>query len=172
MAGKPKRTAGRHRRPLIALAVKKTLLVGALVSQDLVGAILGDSADDELYGVSLKATWSLANHTAAEGPIDVGFAHGDYTDAEVEEWLESQGAWDRSDMIQREHSRRKCRRVGTFAGAGTDEVLNDGKPITTPVRFVFQEGQTLRIWAFNSSSGTLTTGASIVVDGLLFARSI
>ncbi len=161
----------RVRRPVRGLLVRKTLLVGALASQDMVSALLGDTANDTIYAISLDATVALANHTVAEGPIHVGIAHSDYSAAEIEEWFEASGAWDRADKIASEHNRRFCRRLGVFPGAGTDEVLNEGRSFRTKVRFLIQEGQTIQVWAFNTSDATLTTGASIVVDGTLWVRN-
>ncbi len=157
---------------MFPLRVKVTLTVGALAAQDLVSTVLADTADDEIFGISLDATYTLSDHTGAEGPIDVGIAHSDYSAAEIEEWFEAQGAWDRSDLILREQARRRCRHVGTFAGLSTDEVLADGVRIRTPLKFVFQEGMTLALWAFNSSSATLTTGALVKIAGTLWCRKI
>ncbi len=159
------------RRPVYPLVVKKTLTVGALVAQDLISSALTDTANDTMYAITLEATWTLNDHTAAEGPIDIGIAHSSYTAAEIEEWMESSGAWDRGDKVTIEQSRRFCRRVGTFPGLATDEVLNDGLPVKTRVRFLIQEGDTFQVFAFNSSSATLTDGSLVKCNGVLWAKN-
>lgn len=161
----------RARRPVYPLVTKKSLALTNLAANDLVSDVLSDSAIDTIFGITLKATWAIANHTAAEGPIDVGIAHSDYTDAEIEEWIENQASWEQGDKIGQEVGRRKIRQVGAFRTEQVDVglanyTLNEGREITTKCNWMLQTGQTLKIWAYNSGGSALaTTNPAVRVNG-------
>lgn len=105
--------------------------------------------------------------TAGEGPIVVGVAHSDYTDAEIEEVLENVGSWDEGDMIDQEKARRLVRRIGQINSPATaeDGLLNDGKPLKIKLNWLLTTGQTLSFFAFNKGGSSLTTGSYLVVEG-------
>ncbi len=147
-----------------------TRALGTLLASDLIGATMVLASDEEYRAISYNGTWTLSGHTAGEGPLHVGVAHGDYSDTEIEEWFESQLAMTRNDMVTREHADRRCRKVGTFSGLGATEVLNDGKPIRTKLNWHITEGGIIRLWIYNQSGATLTTGALVQTDGDLFLR--
>ncbi len=165
---------GRRRRGgrVFPLRIKKTINLGTLASQDLVSDTLADTADDEIFLISADVTWSLIDLTAGEGPLQCGLSHSAYTSAQVEEWFESQGAWDRADLVLREHARRRCRQAGTFSGNDTEETLNEGKTIRTKLGWIAQEGETLRFWVFNDGEATLTTGADLKIAGTVWCRKV
>ncbi len=131
-----------------------------------------DTVDDTTFITSLKASWSLEDFTdgAGIGPIVVGVAHSDYTLAEIEEWIELTTGWSQADMVSKEISGRRIRRVGTFAtdaSSGVDvSVLNDGRPIRTKLNWSLSEGQGLSLWAYNSGSNAIaTTVPRVHVEG-------
>ncbi len=151
-----------------ALQTVDTLSLGTLASADVISAAWGDVTTEKRWVSSLKSLWSMQGHTVGEGPITVGVAHSDYSAAEIEEWLENAAGWDDGDMVAtREVSRRLIKRVGQFDGDEVDEVLNDGKPITVKLGWMLATGDTLSTWAFNRSTGPLTTGTIIALDGHL-----
>jgi len=137
-----------------------TAIVGALV----------DASDNEYRAISVKSTWSIRDFTAGEGPISVGYAHGDYTATEIKEFLESGAAMTRNDKIAAEQANRLIRLVGVFSGQGTDETLNDGKPIRTRLNWVIPDGGAINQFAYNHSGAALTTGAEVVQQGALRLR--
>ncbi len=155
---------------LAVINVNETLTLSTLGS----GVVLVSKSDNferEFYAISADLTWSIRGLTLAEGPIDVGVAHGDYTVTEIKENLDLTGMEDPSDMIATEQGRRKVRRSGRFSGVAANEVLNDGKDIRTPIRFplvgtVAQVG----FWAHNLGAGALTTGAVIQCFGKIYGR--
>jgi len=159
----------RKGKALFVPRVRGQISLGAAAENVVVSADLADTLDEEAFLISEKSTWALSGNTPGEGPIDVGVAHSDYSDAEIEEWLENQGSWDRGDMIAREVNRRKIRLVGTFAADEDEEVLNDGKPIKTTCKWGLVTGQTLKLWAYNRH-GTRTTGAVVKVEGEAYFR--
>ncbi len=122
--------------------------------------------------MSLDTLVSLHNLTAGQGPIIVGVAHSDYTDAEIEEFVENVTSWTQSDQISQERSRRKIRQIGVFSGVGAEEVLNDGKPIRTKCRWQLQDGQALNFWAYNASGAVLTTGGVVDFFGKAYTRKM
>jgi len=146
------------------------MALGTLANVDAVSEIFAGIADGRVWLLSHKGTWALRDLTPGEGPISVGLAHSDYSDTEIEEWIEATAGWNEGDKIAQERSKRKIRLVGVFDGALESARLNDGNPIKTPLKFYVEEGQSLRVWAYNQSGAVLTTGAVLVVNGSTFMK--
>ncbi len=145
--------------------VDETLNLLTLASSTLVAATFDETPDEEVFALSIECTWDLAVHTVDEGPIVVGIAHGDYSDAEIEQVIESTGSWSRGDLVAQEVARRKVRIVGVFNGDSTEESLNDGKPIKTTLKFNLITGATLKVFAYNRDASSLTTGSLVMING-------
>jgi len=124
---------------------------------------------EDFYCVSVDVQFALEGFTAGEGPIFVGWSHGDLSAIEVEEALDANVS-DPDDIIANEHSRRPVRKTGVFMGLNTNEALWDGKPIRTTLKFSVGDGHNLNIWAYNKSGATLTTGAQVRMLGTLYGR--
>ncbi len=143
--------------------VDENLGLGTLAAATLVSAIFDNVVNERTLISSLVASWSLSNWTPIEsvGPIVVGVAHSDYTDAEIEEYIENLNSWDEGALIQsREINRRLVRRVGQFdipASATESSVLNHGKPIKTKLNWILLQGQSLRYWAYNQGTAAIAT---------------
>ncbi len=139
----------------------------------VLGTPLADTVTEPAWCSSVKATWSLDQLTpvAGAGPIMVGIAHSNYTDAEIEEWVENLANWDEGDLVAQEIAKRKIRIVGTFAfpasfDAQSQSVLNDGKAVRTKCGWLLREAATLRIFAYNTGSSSLaTTNPNVRVQG-------
>ena len=118
---------------------------------------------------SVDAVWSLRNVTGGEGPIVFGVAHGDYSLAEIEAWIELTlgSITGPGDMQDREVANRLIRRIGAFSAATTDETINDGKSLKTRLNWLIPDGKTLQMWTYNASGATLTTGAIVRCSGHL-----
>lgn len=151
--------------------LNETFPLGTLAATTLVAQLVGGSVGESTWISSVKAIWALENLTeaAGQGPIMVGFAHSDYTAAEVEEYIENDNSWKIGDEIAKEISRRKIRIVGIFRAPGValgPQVLNEGRPITTKVNWMINTGQTLDLWAYNTGDVALaTTSPDVVVQG-------
>ncbi len=142
--------------------------IASLAANDVSLTILGNVVIDKRFLLSVKASYALRGFTAGEGPVVFGWAHGDYTAAEVEECLEAQGSWDLSNKVAQEQARRKVRTVGTFDGQNTTEDLNDGRPLKTAMWFVVEDGETISLWAYNQGGGTLTSGTIELLGNAFF----
>ncbi len=166
MVNKP---AKRPRKKLFAPIVNNELPLSTLAKDALLASVLGGSPGEEMYFKMARFTWILKGVASTDGPIVVGIAHEDYSNAEIEEYLENATQWDIGDKIAQEQSARKIRVVGVFAGGtpGLFQSLNDGKPIDTPLRFKVQNDQSLKIWALNKGV-TMQTGSILVVNGNVF----
>ncbi len=168
----------KHRRSnrwgpnMLRVRINNAAAVGALANNDLAIGALIVAADGEYRALSIKGTWSMSGHTAGEGPIHFGISHGDYTSAEVEEWFESTGAMSQGDKVANEQASRLCRQVGTFQGLSAEEVINDGKPVTTKMNWRIAEGVTLNTWIYNQSGATLMTGTVVQTAGHIVGRWI
>ncbi len=148
-------------------SVEEQVSLGTLAGQTLVSALFDNVVNERTFVSSVVATWDMTNFTlqSDDGPILVGVAHSDYTDAEIEAWIEDADSWNEGNLVRQEVAKRKIRQVGTLKGAPEPiqtSVLNDGKPIRTKCGWILLQGQTLRIWAFNLGSGSLATTVPIV----------
>ncbi len=153
----------RHRRYLRG-QVNHKLQLSTLGSKVVIGSAIVDVLTEEAWLSSVKLLWSLNKWTSAadDGPIIVGVSHSDYTDTEIEEWIENSSSWETKDKIGQEIARRKIRRVGVFRAAPGDTgdsnyVLNDGRMIRTKCGWMLGTGQTLKVWAYNSGGSALAT---------------
>ncbi len=148
----------------------ETLALGALTTKNVVKADFGQVLDQEVWAISADCIPIMREHAVNEGPITIGLAHGDYTDAEIEEWYEDQASWLQGDKIAQERARRKIRVITTFQGLSELETVNDGNPVRVNLKFKLQDGETLSLWAYNEDGNTLTTGTIIDLKGRVYLR--
>ncbi len=160
----------RRRGGVRPLKVDESAAAGALVAQDAIAIPFTNTVVDKTFLISLKAIWSMRGHTAGDESVLFGVVHGDYSSAEIEEWIEANGSWDAGDLVAREQANRKIRQVGTFAGLLLQETLNDGVAITTPLRFYVNAGDTLSLWVYNASGSSWTTGTVMNCNGTVWAK--
>ncbi len=145
------------------------LALGTLASDTaLTVPIQGGTSTVPMRIVSVNATWQISALTADEGPLTVGYAHPDYSVAEIKECLESQAAIDLGDKVAQERANRLIRIVGTIDSE--DERLNDGLPVKTRLNWQLPAGQTPNVFVFNEQTGALTTGSSLKVAGDMWIK--
>ncbi len=153
--------------------VDEELALAALASKDVVGAVFDEVVNERTYVSSIDAKYAISNwtDTSGAGPVIFGVAHSDYTDAEVEEWIESTGQWNEGNLVaSREIGRRLIREIGTFETMprAADEVVAafDGRSKKTKLGWILLQGQTLRLWAYNAGSAAIaTTVPSLTANG-------
>ncbi len=110
---------------------------------------------------------SLSNWTdiANAGPILFGVSHSDYTEAEVEEYIEQTASWSAADLVGKEVSGRKIRRIGVIGGGATAAeaaVWNDGRGRKFKLNWTLNTGQGLRLWAYNLGSAAVATTVPVL----------
>ncbi len=162
-----------RRRRYLRGAVNHKLQLSTLGAKVVIGSNITDVLAEEAWLSSCKLIWSLNKWTsgADDGPVLVGVAHSDYTDAEIEAWIENSGSWETDNKVQQEVARRKIRTVGQFRATEgdtgkTNYVLNDGKPITTKCKWMLGTAQTLKVWAYNAGGSPLaTTDPAVRAEG-------
>ncbi len=149
--------------------VNESLNLGTLAALTLVSAVFDEASEEEKWVSSLVGQWTMSGFTplAGRGPIMVGIAHSDYTDAEIEAWVENATSWDRGNLVSQEINKRKIRRIGTFGTGGggvasDDLVLNSGRPVKTKLGWTLVTGATLRLWAYNLGGTAVGTTVPIV----------
>lgn len=154
--------------------VSSEQLLGTLASDTAIATSLTGVADGAYRLMTARLAWTLVNLTQGQGPITVGFAHSDYTVAEIKECLEAFAAISQGDKIAQERSNRLIRTVGTFGNAGSGlgvAALNDGKPIYTKLNWLVAIGDSVNFFAFNEDTGALSvTDPSLNVQGDIFVR--
>ncbi len=145
------------------------LVITSLATKDVVGAAPDETVGQRTRISSVVVGAALNDYTvvAGAGPIVVGVAHSDYTDAEIEEYLETTGQWDEGDLVAQEHGRRKVRILGEFSGAEVAEVLWNGAKRKFKLNWILNTGDGLRLWAYNSGDQSVSgTGTpSVVLNG-------
>ncbi len=174
MPPRARRRKTRNFRKYVRGQVDETLAISTLGSGALVGANFDESPIEQTFISSIVATWSITNWTriAENGPLTVGVAMSDYSDAEVEEVIEATKSWDIGDLIAQEVSKRKVKIVGTFANVealvtaiGT-QWLNQGRLIKTKLNWLLPTGKTLKLWAYNEGTAAFaTTSPTVHVSG-------
>ncbi len=158
MAKHPKK---RRFRRYIRGEVDEDLDIATLGAKTLVSADFDETVNERTFVSSLDAIWVLSDMTAAanDGPILCGVAHSDYTDAEIEAFIEATASWNEGDLVAQEVGRRKIKKVGIFGRNGIDadqqSVLNDGKAIKTKLKWILLQGQGLKLWAYNMGDSPL-----------------
>lgn len=160
----------RKRGFIRVLPFTQTIVADNLAASTLVSGTFTQTVVDDMYLVSVDIICSYRAGAAPSGPVMVGLAHSDYSDAEIEAWVELTDSWDTSNLTEQEIRRRKIRRIGTFAGASVSETLNDGKPIRVPLRFRVEESKTLKFWVFNQSGAALNADFECPISGQVYAK--
>lgn len=159
-----KRNANFAAIPVSAALTLSTLADATLLSQVLVGTLAED-----LWAIAAHLTWAIRGQTVGEGPLFVGVADGDLTDAEIEEKIELVYV-DPADRIAVERAGRAVRNAGAFPSIAIDEVIQDGKVIKTKMNFMEGNGKTIKFWVYNRSGAALTGGALIQVFGYVYGN--
>lgn len=154
---------------MVAIPFEKGVAYLALTNMNIGQAGIFDSTfDSNFYAVSAYIAVANKDHTAGEGPLEVGLSHSDYTTAEIQEKLNATGNT-RGDQIAQERRRRKVRSVGYLPGAEVSNEMNDGKPVRVGLKFVILQDDNLNVWVRNHGP-TLTTGGDLQVTGVLYGR--
>ncbi len=163
-----KRAPRKRRQQIVAIPFEGGVALGTLADNTVIltGALTSALAEN-FRCTSVKAFWAVKQQTIGEGPLYFGYAHNDYTVAEVDENLEVDYS-DPADKIAMERSRRLVRKVGQFPSIAVDEVWDGGRPIKTRLNWVLNEGSNLSLFLKNKSSGALTTGTVLTVQGTLY----
>ena len=161
--GRSKRRMGKYIRG----TVDESTSAAALAAKDVVSAVMDETVNERTLISSIVAIWSLRSFTpiANSGPLLVGVAHSDYSEAEIEEFLEATASWNEGDKVAQEVAKRLIRRIGTFGApdSATDsQTLNDGKPIKTKLNWILLQGQTLQVWVYNLGSAAVATTTPVV----------
>ncbi len=156
----------RYNANFVVIRFSTTITLGTLASNTVISASMfgGELADRAIHLISADAYWAARGATAGNGPIIVGFAHSDYSVAEILECLTS-NALDTGDLISVERSKRLVREAGQFSNFSTDQVLNDGRPKRTKIGITTPTGFDYSVWAWNKSGAQLDTGQVIEVSG-------
>ncbi len=166
-----RRGRARYRSNYVAIPFDQELNLATLADEGVVAnGLFGATFGEDIFIVSVDAQWTRKLGTPGdEGPLLVGFAHGDLTPAEIVESLSAE-LTDPDDIIAKERARRPVRTAGAFNFLAIEETLNDGMMVRTPIRFSVGDGHTLDFWAMAHDPAGLTTGGIVHVHGILYGR--
>ncbi len=168
---KPRRS---RRFDLRKVHMNTTVSVGALAAADVVESSITAQSTNAYRLISVDFSYGLSDlgATSDDGQV-FGLSHSDYTAAEIEECLESQGAIDIGSKIEQEQANRLVRQIGQMVGApGTGAGLNfnDGMPVKTKLNWYMGIGDQLALWIRNTSGTVYTTGATIDISGVFWVK--
>ncbi len=132
-----------------------------------------DTVTERALISSVVNSYILSGFTLLDnvGPVMVGVAHGDYTLAEIEEWIELQTGWAEADKVSQERARRKIRRIGVIEMVGgltgvSRGTLNEGRPVKTKLNWILNSGQSVQFWAYNMGSAAFgSTDPNLHIQG-------
>ncbi len=165
-----KASRNRRRMSLRRVRVTPELALVTLASDTALIVSMTPAAPSTYRFMSLIATWAIEGLTQGEGPITVGLAHGDYTVAEIKECLESIASIDQGDKVAQERANRLIRIVGVLRSDPSGSRLNFGEPIKTRLNWLVTIGDTVKLFAYNESTGALTTGAVLHCQGDVWVK--
>lgn len=165
-----KKGRGKRRFNLRRVRTTPSLALGTLGANIAITGALTGAADGQYRIMSAKQTWSMDDHTAAEGPIMVGYAHSDYSVTEIKEALEAAASISLGNKVAQEQANRLVRLVGVLGGEVDSEALNDGKPITTKLNWAIPIGQNVNIFAYNDGLAALSTGSVVHAMGDIWVK--
>ncbi len=141
--------------------VDEIVTLTTLGARTLVSAIFDDTVQERTLISSIEAVYTLTDLTPGSniGPVMVGLAHSDYTDAEIQQVVDLVGGWDEGNLISQERARRKMRVIGVFSSETTNNItsLNDGKPLKTKLNWILNQGTSLRLWGYNLGTNAIAT---------------
>ncbi len=162
LAKHPKR---RYSLKRIRITPERTLTT--LGSDTALIATISGTGDLSYRAVTVKGVWTMLGLTSGEGPVTVGYAHSDYTVAEIKECLEAQLSINQGNKIENERANRLVRIVGSFAA---NLALNDGRPIKTRLNWLISVSDSVNMFAFNEDTAALTTGAVVNLQGDMWVK--
>ncbi len=164
-----KRGRGKTRKmgKYIRGTIDDEIALGTIGAKVVVESQFDEIVNERTLVSSIVATYTLSNWTpvASAGPILVGISHSDYSQAEIEAWIETTGSWNETDLVQQEVASRKIRRIGVFdTPPATDQSsrLADGRQIKTKLNWILNQGQSLNLWAYNTGAQPAATTSAVV----------
>ncbi len=133
-----------------------TLAAKTLVSQS------SETVVDMARISSLKANYGITGFTPADGvgPFLFGVAHSDYTNTEIEVFIEQAGSWDLGDKQSQEVRSRRIKILGAIgqeASGVQNMIFNDGRPLKSKLNWLLSEGDGLDFWVYNMGDNPVAT---------------
>ncbi len=123
--------------------------------------------------VSIVVTWSASFAAVADGGMQFGVAHSDYTAAQVEECLEANGSMDPGAKILNEQANRLVRAIGTMHSSEViqgEVTFNDGRPMKTRLNWLLSPGDRINVWIRNGSQNIWTVDGDFLSTGTLWVK--
>ncbi len=144
------------------------------INTALTSSIFADPTGRPYRLISYVGTWVFED-AGIVGSAVVGFAHGDYTVAEIKEAIEAAGSINVGNKVEQERANRLVRIVGTLsnsAGVVADLVLNDGRPIKTRLNWLIPIGQTFNMFVYNDGVAAFNTASFVKVNGTAYVKDL
>ncbi len=159
----------RWKHPLVYIPVTSGLVLSTLADNTVLKGTVQAAFTRRFHILYMKCFWAIRGNTIGEGPILVGYNHGDYTIAEILENLDV-AILNTANKIERERASRLVRKVGFFVAFSVSEELRGnkgGEAVYTKLNWTIEEGETLDLFAINRSGGALTGGQIVEIEGTM-----
>ncbi len=155
--------------------VAAAAVIGALAALDVTKTAATSATASTLRVISVDCSYAWSDKADIDDGAQFGWAHSDYSAAEIEECLEASSSIDIGDKVEQERANRLVREIGIIAGAntggaGSGASFNQGMPVKTRLNWLLSIGDTLDLWVRNSSGVVYTTGSTLVASGNLWVK--
>ncbi len=171
LAGLAKHGKRRKFRRYIRANIDDFQSFSGLAASTLIGGLIDESVTETCFITSVVCTYSLNKWTpvATGGPLLFGWAHSDYTDSEIEAYVELAGSWDQSNRVVHEISRRQIKIVGLLQPpelATQNVSFRGGEFVKTKLNWRLDTGDTLKQWVYNTGLvAQISTTATVEIHG-------
>ena len=164
-----KKGKGRRRgKRLIVGRYDHSLDVSSLAVDALVSSSIAAAVEERSYVISMDVVASIGGGASGQTLV-IGVAHGDYTNAEIEEWYENSGSWDEGSLPDQEKSRRKCRQIGMFSSSA-DQRIEQGENIRVKLGWILNQGEQLTFWGYNTGTTSMSSTTFVTFVGQVYLR--
>ncbi len=174
MARKGKRS---RRFNLRKVKVAAVVAIGALAPLDVTSGAGTSTTANTLRVMSVNCSYAISDLAAQiDDSFEFGWAHSDYTDAQIEECLEASGTMDIGNKAKQEQANRFVRQVGTMnptgliASGGGGFSFAGGERVKTKLNWLLAIGDSLTLWVRNASGTIYTTGTDILANGDIWVK--
>ncbi len=167
---------GKRRFNLRKVKVAASMSIGALASLDVISAAGTSPTTNTLRVMSVDCAYGISDEGAGiDDGYQFGWAHSDYSAAEIEECLEATASMGVGNKIEQERANRLVREVGMFGGghftpAGGGQSFNDGQRVKTKLNWLLAIGDTLDLWVRNASGTVYSSGTDLLANGDLWVK--
>ncbi len=144
--------------------VDEFIVPTGLAAESLLTKDFQDVVTETTWVSSIEASYSLRNWTPTinAGPLLMGYAHSDYSDTEIETFIEQSTNWDQSNLVAQEVTKRKIKIIGQMNPADAiaeTSVFKEGRIVKTKLNWMLSTGATIQFWVYNVGGAAVASSS-------------